>query len=108
MGEVTGQSHFTVSLSSSCDGALILMRSVLGHGFSGEQVFSEGCVDKVLDLTVDDQATLSTDAWPSRVLVVCMSMPNRALLSLPDITGLRILAVITGVTHLHLADITAV
>ena len=33
---------------------------------------------------------------------------NRALLSLPDITGLNFSAVVTGRAHLHLVDITAV
>ena len=34
--------------------------------------------------------------------------PNPALVALPDITGLNFSAVITSVTQLHLADITAV
>ena len=57
----TGQSNFTLPLSSPCDGALILMRCVPGHGNSGEQVFSERRVDEVLDIAVDNHLTVDTD-----------------------------------------------
>ena len=57
----TGQSNFTLPLSSPCDGALILMRCVPGYRFPGEQVFSERRVDEVLDVTVDNYSTVDTD-----------------------------------------------
>ena len=37
-----------------------------------------------------------------------MATPDGAVLALPDITGLNFSAVITGVTHVHLADTTVV